>query len=49
MHTYYVAFWKCTLRIFIPLEIYDYRRLFQHVIRNRGFPNIMVFQSRKLF
>ena len=43
MHTFYIDFRKCTLRIFIPLEIYDHMRILQHVIRNRGFPVVTFF------
>ena len=29
MHIFYIDFRKCTLRIFIPLELYDHMRIFQ--------------------
>ena len=33
MHTIYIDFRKCTLCIFISLEIYNHMRIFQHVIK----------------
>ena len=43
MHTFYIDFGKCILRIFILLEIYDHMRIFQHDIRSRVFPDVSFF------
>ena len=47
MQVAYIDFRKYTLHIFIPLEIYDHMRIFQHVIRSRGFPDVSFFNHTK--
>ena len=37
MHTFY--------KDFRPLEIYDHMRIFQDVIRSKGFPNVTFFNQ----
>ena len=44
IHTFYIDFQKCTVHIFIPLEMYDHTMIFQHIVRSRGFPDVSFFE-----